>query len=80
MFFMEKHRLRIPYSNTTSQNSSVGIGTDYGLDDQMIGGRFPAGAGNFSFQHRVQTGSGTRPVLYPMRTEGSFPGGKTAGT
>jgi hypothetical protein len=28
--------------------SSVGIATDYRLDDRMIGGSLPAGAGNFS--------------------------------
>jgi hypothetical protein len=41
--------------------------------------RVPAGAGNFSFHHRVQTGSGTRPTSYPMGSRGSFPGGKAAG-
>jgi hypothetical protein len=44
----------------------------------MIGVRFPAGAGNFSI-HRVETGSGPHPASYPMRTRGSFPGGKAAG-
>jgi hypothetical protein len=32
----------------------------------MIGVRFPAGAGNFSLQHHVQTGSGAHPVSYPL--------------
>jgi hypothetical protein len=36
------------------------------------GVRVPAGAGNFSLHHRVQTGSGTHPD--------SFPGGKAAGS
>jgi hypothetical protein len=31
-----------------SQDSSLGIVSDYGLDDWMIGVRFPAGSGNFS--------------------------------
>jgi hypothetical protein len=45
----------------------------------MIGVRDPAGAGNFSFHHRVQTGSGAHPASYPIGTRGSFPGGKAAG-
>jgi hypothetical protein len=40
----------------------------------MIGVRFPAGAGNFFLQHRVQNGSGTHLASYPMGNEGSFPG------
>jgi hypothetical protein len=38
----------------------------------------PAGAGNFSLHHLVQTDSGTHPASYPMFTRGSFPGGKAA--
>jgi hypothetical protein len=56
-----------------SRDSSVGMATGYGLDYRMIGDRFPAGAGNFSFRHRVQTDS------YSVVTEGSFPGGKVSG-
>jgi hypothetical protein len=41
--------------------------------------RFPAGAGNFSLHHSVQTGSGAQPASYPMGTKGSFPGNKVAG-
>jgi hypothetical protein len=48
-----------------SKDSSVGIATGYGLDDRMIGVRFPAGATNFSLHHRVQTGSGAHPASYP---------------
>jgi hypothetical protein len=40
--------------------------------------RVPAGSGNFSFHHRVQTGSGAHPASYPMGTRRSFPGGKVA--
>jgi hypothetical protein len=36
-------------------------------------------AGNFSFHHRVQNGSGAKPASYPMGTRGSFPGHKAAG-
>jgi hypothetical protein len=45
-----------------TRDSSVGISTGYGLDDRMIGFRFPAGAVNFSHRRRVQTGSGAHPV------------------
>jgi len=32
--------------------------------------RIPAGAGNVSLRHRVQTGSGAHPVFYLMDTWG----------
>jgi hypothetical protein len=55
-----------------SWNKSVGIATDYGLDDRdsnpgggweyfspcMIGGSSPGRSWNFSLHHRVQTGCG----------------------
>jgi hypothetical protein len=59
-------------------DSSVGISLGYGLDDRGSRVRFPAGAGNFSLHHRVKNGSGAHPASYPMRTRGSFPGGKAA--
>jgi hypothetical protein len=62
-----------------SRDSSVGIALGYGLDDRGSRVRFPAGAGNFSLHHRVQSGSGAHPASYPMGTRGSFPGGKAAG-
>jgi hypothetical protein len=46
---------------------------------ELSGVRVPAGAGRFSLQHHVQTGSGAHPASYPMGTGGSFLGGKTAG-
>jgi hypothetical protein len=49
----------------------VSIALDYGLDDRGSKVRFPAGAGNFSFHHRVQNGSGAHPASYPMGTRGS---------
>jgi hypothetical protein len=61
-----------------SRDGSVGIATDYGLDDWMIEVRIPAGAANVSLRHRVQTGSGAYPASYPMGTRGSFRGGKEA--
>jgi hypothetical protein len=62
-----------------SRDSSVGIATDYGLDDRMFGVQIPAGAENFSLPHRVQTGFGVHPSSYPMGTRGSFPGSKATG-
>jgi hypothetical protein len=65
--------------NTFRSVTKLGIATGYGLDDRMIGVRFPAEAGNFSPRHRVQTASGAHPASYPMGAGGSFPGGKAAG-
>jgi hypothetical protein len=64
------------YQNIVSRDSSVGIATDYRLDDR---GSIPGGAGNFFLRHRVQSGSGAHPTSYPMGTGGFFPGGKVAG-
>jgi hypothetical protein len=62
-----------------SRDSSVGIALGYGMDDRGPRIRFPAGAGNFSFHHRVQNGSRAHTASYPMGTRGTFPGGKAAG-
>jgi hypothetical protein len=62
-----------------SRDSSVGIALGYGLDDRGSMVRFPAGAGNFSFHHRVQNGSGAHPASYPKGSRDSFPGGKAPG-
>jgi hypothetical protein len=62
-----------------SRLGSVGIALGYGLDDRGSRVRFPTGAGNFSFHHRVQNGPGAHPASYPMDTRGSFPGGEAAG-
>jgi hypothetical protein len=48
-----------------SCDSVVGIATDYGLDDRVVGVRVPVGQ-EFSLLHVVQTGSKTHPVSYPM--------------
>jgi hypothetical protein len=63
-----------------SRDSSVGIALGYRLDDRGSRVRFPAGAGNFSLNHRVQNGSGAHTASYPMDTRGSFPGGEAVGT
>jgi hypothetical protein len=36
------------------------------MDDRGSRVRFPAGAGNFSLNHRVQNGSWNHPASYPM--------------
>jgi hypothetical protein len=51
-----------------SRDSSVGIALGYGLDDRGSRVRFPAGDGNFSLHHRVQTSSGAHPASYPVGT------------
>jgi hypothetical protein len=71
-----KHKIRL---HGMSHDSSVGIALGYGLDDRGSRVRFPAGTGNFSLHHRVQTGSGAHPASYSMGTKDSFPGGKAAG-
>jgi hypothetical protein len=73
--------LNVPNLSTgnKSRDSSVGRALGYGLDDRGSRVRFSAGAGNFSFHHRVQNGSGAHPASYPMGTRGSFPGSKAAG-
>jgi hypothetical protein len=57
---------------------SVSVATAYGLDDRVIGVRFPSGAGEVSLRRRVQTGSGAHSASYPMGTRDSFPGSKSA--
>jgi hypothetical protein len=64
------------YINDKNRNSSVSIATDCGLDDR---GSNLGGAGNFSLRYRVQTGSGTYTVSFPVDTRCSFPWGKAAG-
>jgi hypothetical protein len=50
--------------------------SDYGLDDQAIGVRSPAGANNFSSSLCVQTGSGVHPASCTVGNGGPFSGGK----
>jgi hypothetical protein len=45
-----------------------------GLRAGWSGVRVPAGAGNFSLHHRVQTGSWDHADSYPIGIRGSFPG------
>jgi hypothetical protein len=59
-----KHRDNFTFTFTFR----VGVALGYGLDDGDSRVRFPAGAANFSFHHRVQNGSGAHPGSYPMGT------------
>jgi hypothetical protein len=63
-------------TTTKTRASSVGIATDFDLDDRISN---PGGAEHFSLRHRVQAGSGAHPASYPMGTRGSFLVDKTAG-
>jgi hypothetical protein len=62
--------------NSRSRGSSVGIVSDYGLDDQAIGVRSPAGTKDFSSSLCDQTGSEAQPASCTMGTGGPFPGAK----
>jgi hypothetical protein len=57
------------YALDTSRDSSVGIATGYGLDDQG-GGSLSPGRVKSSLLHIVQTDSGVHPTSYKMDTGG----------
>jgi hypothetical protein len=65
-------------SKVRSRDSSVGIATDYGLDDRGVGVRVPYSQ-EFSLLHVVQIGSGVHPTCYPVGTGVFFPEGEAAG-
>jgi hypothetical protein len=71
--------LCILYTLQKSKDSSVGIATGYGLDDQMIGIQFPSGAGVFPFDTMSRLSCGAHQASYAVGTRGFFPGGKAAG-
>jgi len=56
--------------------TSVSTATGYGLDDQIIGVRYPVGTVIFSLLHRVQIVSGAHPGSYLMGTGASSLGCK----
>jgi len=58
-----------------NRDNSVDIDTGYGLGDRGSRDRFPAGVGNFSLHHPLQTGSGGQPSLLPNQYWGLFPWG-----
>jgi hypothetical protein len=62
------------YKNRYIFTTAVIAQSGYGLDDRDSNVRFPVGAGNFSFYHRVHNGSGAHPASSTMDTGGSFPG------
>jgi hypothetical protein len=62
------------FSDNRSRGSSVGIVSDYGLDDRAIGVRSPAEAKDFSSILCVQTGSGAHPASCTMGTGVLSPG------
>jgi hypothetical protein len=84
-FWLEIHVVFIPNLNGQesdwpdyaycrwSRGSSVGIVSDYGLDDR---GSIPDRAEYFSSCLCVQTGSGVHPASYTMGTRGPFSRGK----
>jgi hypothetical protein len=49
-----------------------------GIRAGLSGVPVPVERGNFSTDHRLQTGSGSHPGSYPMGTGDSFRGGKAA--
>jgi hypothetical protein len=61
------------YWLTYNRDSSVRIAATF--TGWTTGVRFPAGAGNFSLRHRVQTETWAHSASCPMGIEGSFPGG-----
>jgi hypothetical protein len=63
------------YKNGFVNEANIAIPPGYRLYYRGPSVRFPAGAGNFSLQHRIQTGSEAHLASYPMGTRGSFPGG-----
>jgi hypothetical protein len=62
---------------TYSQDSSVGMVMDYGLDSQVS---ILDGVRCVSLPHSAKTGSEAYSASYPMSTGSSFPGVKAAGT
>jgi hypothetical protein len=63
---------------SNSWDSSVGVAIGYGLDDRGVEVRVTVGA-RFSPLHVATPALGVNPTSYPIRTGGSFPGGKVAG-
>jgi hypothetical protein len=68
--------LTLPYYRFKSRDGSVGIATDYGLDDR---GSNPGGGWEFSLRHRVQTSSGAHTTSYPLILGLTSPGVKRLG-
>jgi hypothetical protein len=71
----EESKCLAPHEQETWKIHSLRL-SDYGLDDQAIEDRSPAGAKDFSSSLCVQTGSGAHPATCTMGTGGTFPGAK----
>jgi hypothetical protein len=61
-----------------SRGSSVGIVSDYGLDNRAIRGSIPSKGKRFSSSLCVQTGSEVHPASCPMGIVSPIPKGKSA--
>jgi hypothetical protein len=79
ILFGTRNQLFLLSYYTRSRDSSVGIATGYGLDDQGKREYESRYAKKFPLLHIVQTGSGVHPTSYKMGTGGSFPGVKWQG-
>jgi hypothetical protein len=66
--------LCLKLSNYVNLNSSVGIGTGYGLEDGGVRVRVPV-MQEFSILHVVEADSWVHPTSYTMGTGGFFPRG-----
>jgi hypothetical protein len=66
-------------SGPRSRESSVGIATGYGLDDQGGGSSSPGGVKNFHFSMSSRLALGSTQPPIKMGTGGSFPGVKRQG-
>jgi hypothetical protein len=66
----------MPASFFMSRDSSVGIATGYGLDDQRGGSSSPGRVKNFHFSI---SSMGLHPTSFKMGTGASFPGVKRQG-
>jgi hypothetical protein len=75
------HFLHTSFSNSVINVLRGGIAQWYSsrLRAGWSGVRIPAGAGNFSLHHRIQTGSGAHGASYSMGSRRSSPGGKAVG-
>jgi hypothetical protein len=60
------------------QDSVVGIGTSYGLDERGVGLRVPVGSRIYS-STSSRPAPGAHAASYLMGAKDSFPGGKAAG-